>query len=92
MNNNTSAAEVFALYAQLGEQAFTELIASSDLSNARILELTAQVLNTPVIDDDQAQPIRTAVAQKGRQEVKNDLLNMGITAEDVEIAFRAAGV
>ena len=92
MNNNSTATEMFALYELLGEEAFTALIALSDMSNARIVQMTAEVTNLSPVRNEQALTIHAAVARKGRQQVKNDLLNIGISEEDVETAFRVAGV
>ena len=92
MDNNTPAAEMFRLYQLLGQEAFVALMDLSDLSEARMLEMTEQILNLSPTTLAQTQTIREAVAQKGRQGAKNDLLNMGLVDEDIEIAFRAAGL
>ena len=92
MNPNSTVAEVFAMYRLLGQEAFIALMSISDLSEERMFEMAAQVQNMPVMGPDQVLNMRTAVAQKGRQEVKNDLLNVGQTEADIELAFQAAGV
>lgn len=92
MDNNTPAAEMFRLYQLLGEEAFSALMELSDLSEARMREMTEQILNLAPTTPAQTQTIREAVAQRGRQGAKNDLLNMGLVDEDIELAFRAAGL
>jgi hypothetical protein len=92
MNPNSTVAEVFALYRVLGQEAFIALLSISDLSEERMLELAAQVENTPVMGAADVLRIQTATNEKGRQEVKNDLLNRGQSEADIELAFRAAGV
>ncbi len=83
---------MYATYRRVGEAAFVEMIAQSGLSEARMLEMAAQVTNLPIMGAAEVLSIRESVAQRGRQAVKNDLLNSGIIDEDVEVAFRAAGV
>ena len=87
-----SAVEVFALYRQVGEAAFVEMITQSGISEARMLEMAAQVTNLPTMRAAEVLSMHDAVAQRGRQVVKNELLNSGIVDEDIELAFRAAGV
>ncbi len=92
MDNNTPAAEMVRLYRLLGQEAFVALMDLSDLSEARVQEMTEQILNLQPATPEQTQTIREAVAQRGRQGAKDDLLNMGLVDEDIEIAFRAAGL
>jgi hypothetical protein len=92
MNPNSTVAEVFALYRILGPEAFIALLSLSDLSEERMLELAAQVQNTPVMGAADVLRIRNATTDRGRQEVKNDLLNRGQSEQDIELAFLAAGV
>ena len=92
MNANSTAAEVFAAYQLLGEAAFVALVVASNMSDARIREITAQVLNLPPMPAAQVARIRAKVAEKGRAYVKNSLLNAGQAEADIEVAFQAAGV
>lgn len=92
MNANTTAVEYLFLYRLLGEEAFVALISLSDVSEERLMEITDQVQNWAPMPDDYAAQIRAAVAQRGRLGVKNDLINVGISDANIELAFRAAGV
>jgi len=92
MNATTTAAEYYFLYRVLGEEAFVALIALSDVPDARIREITDQVQNWAPMPDEFAAQIRANVARRGRLDVKNDLMNVGISEANVELAFRAAGV
>jgi hypothetical protein len=92
MNPNSTVAEVYALYRVLGQEAFIALMSISDWTEERMLEMAAQVNNLPVMGAEQVLHIRTAVASKGRIEVKHELLNAGHSEQDVELAFQAAGV
>jgi len=89
MNANTTAVEYLFLYRLLGEEAFVSL---SDVPEERLMEITDQVQNWAPMPDDYAAQIRAAVAQRGRLNVKNDLINVGISDANIELAFRAAGV
>lgn len=88
----TTAVEYLFLYRVLGEEAFVALISLSDVSEERLMEITDQVRNWSPMPDDYAAQIRAAVAQRGRLDVKNDLLNCGLSDANIEFAFRTAGV
>jgi len=92
MNANSTPAQVFALFVQLGVEAFTEVVYNSGLTNAQIVDMTQQIYNMPNIQPQDAARIREHVAQRGREQVKAHLLNAGQTEMAVEYTFFQAGV
>lgn len=87
-----TAAQLLSAYQELGEEAFTQVILNSRLTDAEIDRITQQIYNLPVIKMEDVLRIRSLVAEKGRQEVKNDLLNSGQSEEAIEFTFSQAGV
>lgn len=87
-----TAAQLLSAYQELGEEAFTQVILNSRLTDAEIDRITQQIYNLPVIKIEDVLRIRSLVAEKGRQEVKNDLLNSGQSEEAIEFTFSQAGV
>jgi len=92
MDVTKTAAQLLSAYQELGEEAFTQVILNSRLTDAEIDRITQQIYNLPVIGIEDVLRIRSLVAEKGRQEVKNDLLNSGQTEQDIEFTFSQAGV
>lgn len=92
MDVAATASQLLAAYQVLGEEAFTRVIVNSRLTDTEIDRITQQIYNMPVINVGDVLRIRRLVAEKGRQEVKNDLLNSGKSEQDVEFTFLQAGV
>ncbi len=92
MDVTKTAAQLLSAYQELGKEAFTQVILNSRLTNAEIDRITQQIYNLPVIMVEDVLRIRSLVAEKGRQQVKNDLLNSGQTEQDIEFTFSQAGV
>ena len=92
MDVANTAAQLLSAYQVLGEEAFTQVILNSRLTDAEIDRITQQIYNLPVIKLEDVLRIRSLVAEKGRQEVKNDLLNAGQTEQAIEFTFSQAGV
>lgn len=92
MDVAATAAQLLSAYQVLGEEAFTRVIVNSRLTDSEIDRITQQIYNMPVIAVNDVLRIRQLVAEKGRQEVKNDLLNLGQSEQDVEFTLLQAGV
>ena len=92
MDVAATAAQLLSAYQVLGKEAFTKVIINSRLTDAEIVHIAQQIDSMPVINVEDAFRIRQLVAEKGRQDVKNDLLNAGKSEQEVEYTFLQAGV